>query len=163
MTDLRRVFDDLVRFETILWNTIDARLQRECAVSLSSLNAMLVIDSTPSCRVQDIARAVAITVGGASQAVDRLEAAKLCARRPNPRDRRSSVLELTLAGQELLANAGVVFDRELETFLRAPLGERSLGQLAAALAIARGATAPADNSAEQSRPRTGTTLPTPPS
>ena len=32
MTDLRRVFDDLVRFETILWGAIDARLQEECGV-----------------------------------------------------------------------------------------------------------------------------------
>ncbi len=73
MTDLRQVFDDLVRFETILWGAVDARLQEECGVGLASLNAMLVIDATPLCRVHDIARAVAITVGGASQAVDRLE------------------------------------------------------------------------------------------
>ena len=84
MTDLRQVFDDLVRFETILWGAIDARLQEECGVGLASLNAMLVIDATPLCRVHDIARAVAITVGGASQAVDRLESAGLCARRANP-------------------------------------------------------------------------------
>jgi DNA-binding MarR family transcriptional regulator len=162
VTDLRQVFDDLVRFETVLWNSIDARLQRECRVGLSSLNAMLVINSTPSCRVQDIARAVAITVGGASQAVDRLDAAKLCIRRPNPGDRRSSVLELTPAGQELVASAGVVFDQELEAFLRTPLSERSLRQLATALGTVRGATAPADGSAEQSRPRIGKTLATPP-
>ena len=67
MTDLRQVFDDLVRFETILWGAIDARLQEECGVGLASLNAMLVIDATPLCRVHDIARAVAITVGGASR------------------------------------------------------------------------------------------------
>ena len=95
MTDLRQLFDDLVRFETILWNAIDTRLLQECNVSLGSLNAMQVIASTPSCRVQDIARAVAITVGGASQAVDRLEAAGRCVRHPNPDDRRSSILDLT--------------------------------------------------------------------
>ena len=95
MTDLRQVFDDLVRFETILWGAIDARLQEECGIGLASLNAMLVIDATPLCRVHDIARAVAITVGGASQAVDRLESAGLCARRANPSDRRSSIVELT--------------------------------------------------------------------
>lgn len=149
MVDLRRVFDDLVRFETILWNAVDARLQRECGVSLSSLNAMLVIASTPSCRVHEIAHAVAITVGGASQAVDRLEAAGQCVRRPNPLDRRSSILELTPAGQELLNRAGAVFDQELETFLRAPLSERSLGQLAAALATVRGAATPAEASDEK--------------
>ena len=89
MTDLRQVFDDLVRFETILWGAVDGRLQDECGVGLASLNGMLVIDATPLCRVHDIARAVAITVGGASQAVDRLESAGLCARRANPSDRRS--------------------------------------------------------------------------
>jgi len=70
-----------VRFETILWGAVDGRLQEECGVGLASLNAMLVIDATPLCRVHDIARAVAITVGGASQAVDRLESAGLRARR----------------------------------------------------------------------------------
>ena len=142
MIDLRRVFDDLVRFETILWNAVDARLQRECGVSLSSLNAMLVIASTPSCRVHDIANAVAITVGGASQAVDRLEAAGHCVRRPNPRDRRSSIVELTRAGQKLLGDAGAVFDQELEAFLRAPVSETSLAQLATTLASLRAAAPP---------------------
>jgi DNA-binding MarR family transcriptional regulator len=159
--DLRRVFDDLVRFETIVWNAIDARLQRECGVSLGSLNAMLVIASTPSCRVQDIAHAVAITVGGASQAVDRLEAAGQCVRRPNPLDRRSSIIELTPAGQDLLKDAGAVFDQELETFLRVPLSERSLGQLAAALATVRGAATPAETSDEKHRPHKGGNAPEP--
>ena len=45
----------------------DGRPQEECGVGLASLNGMLVIDATPLCRVHDIARAVAITVGGASQ------------------------------------------------------------------------------------------------
>src|ERR1700685_1696909 len=101
VTDLRQVFDDLVRFETMLWGAIDARLQKECGVGLASLNGMLVIDATPLCRVHDIARAVAITVGGASQAVDRLESAGLCARRANPSDRRSSIVGLTPEGKEL--------------------------------------------------------------
>lgn len=142
------MFDDLVRFETILWNALDARLQRECGLGMGSLNAMLVIDSTPSCRVHDIAKAVAITVGGASQAVDRLEDAGLSVRRPNPSDRRSSILELTAGGEKLLEEAEAVFDRELETFLRDPLSERSLGQLAAALSKLRAA---ASASAEEEK------------
>ena len=136
MTDLRQVFDDLVRFETIMWGAIDARLQEECGVGLASLNAMLVIDSTPLCRVQDIARAVAITVGGASQAVDRLEAAGLCARRANPSDRRSSIVELTPEGLELLGIAAPVFDRDLDRLLRTPLPVTDLTHLADALSTA---------------------------
>jgi len=146
VTDLRRVFDDLVRFETILWGAIDARLQEECGVGIAPLNAMLVIDATPLCRVQDIARAVAITVGGASQAVDRLESAGLCARRANPTDRRSSIVELTPKGMELLGIAAPVFDRELDRLLQAPLPGTALAHLADALStLRRSATAQEDS------------------
>ena len=137
MTDLRQVFDDLVRFETIMWGAIDARLQDECGVGIAPLNAMLVIDATPLCRVQDIARAVAITVGGASQAVDRLESAGLCARRANPADRRSLIVELTPDGTEHLRIAAPVFDRELDRLLRAPLPGTALTQMADALSTLR--------------------------
>ena len=80
MADLRAVFDDLVRFETVLWNHIDARLRSECGVPLGSFNLLMVIDATPQCRVYDIAAALELTVGGTSQAVDRLEARGHCVR-----------------------------------------------------------------------------------
>ena len=137
MADLRQAFDDLVRFETILWNEVDGRLQEECGVGLASLNGMLVIDATPLCRVQDIAQAVAITVGGASQAVDRLESAGLCARRANPSDRRSSIVELTPKGKKLLRIVLPVFDSELDRLLRAPLPGTALTQLADTLSTLR--------------------------
>jgi DNA-binding MarR family transcriptional regulator len=142
MTDLRQVFDDLVRFETVLWAAVDERLRRDCGLTLGTLNVMLVIESTEHCRVQDIARALEITVGGTSQAVDRLEAAGRCARRANPADRRSSILELTPEGKELLGRAGPVFDDELDRFLRAPLPGADFTRLAESLgALRRSATA----------------------
>jgi DNA-binding MarR family transcriptional regulator len=141
VTDLRRVFDDLVRFETILWGAADGQLQRECGIGLASLNTMLVIDATPLCRVYDIARALAITVGGASQAVDRLESGGRCARRANPSDRRSSIVELTPEGLELLGIAAPVLDSELDRLLRAPLPGTAFTHLANALsALRRSAT-----------------------
>lgn len=139
--DLRQVFDDLVRFETDLWNGIDARLRQECEVTLGGLNVMLVVERAGSCRVNDIAAALAITVGGASQAVDRLERLGHCTRRPHPADRRSSIVELTAAGRELVNEAGPVFDRELATRLAAPLPDTALAHLAGALAVLRATTA----------------------
>lgn len=135
--DARRVFDDLVRFETMLWNALDRRLQDDCGISLGSLNTMLVIDETQQCRVYDIATALAITVGGASQAVDRLEAAGWCERRPNPADRRSSIVALTARGQQLLDTAGAVFDAELEHRLREPLSASALTQFGRTLGTLR--------------------------
>jgi DNA-binding MarR family transcriptional regulator len=137
MTDVRQVFDDLVRFETVLWAAIDERLKKDCGLTLGSLNLMLIIDATPQCRVQDIAKALAITVGGTSQAVDRLEAAGRCVRRTNPTDRRSSILELTPEGKELVDRAGPVFDRELDRFLRDPLPGAAFTQVADALGTLR--------------------------
>jgi DNA-binding MarR family transcriptional regulator len=135
--DLRRVFDDLVRFETELWNGIDARLLRDCGVSLGSFNVLLVIEATPSCRVYDIATSLAITVGGASQAVDRLEKLGHCERRPNPTDRRSSIVALTATGQDVISTAGPVFDQELRQRLADPLSPTALRHLGTALATLR--------------------------
>jgi DNA-binding MarR family transcriptional regulator len=63
------------------------------------------IELTDDCRVGDIARELVITVGAASKSVDRLESSGWVVRLPNPRYRRSSLLELTDAGPALLAAA----------------------------------------------------------
>ena len=138
---LRGVFDDLVRFETVLWGRLDARLRKECGVGVGGFNVMMVIESTAQCRVFDIATALEITVGGTSQAVDRLEAAGSCRRVPNPADRRSSIVELTPAGHSLLASAGAVFDDELARLLRVPLTATALQQLVRSLGTLRRAAA----------------------
>jgi MarR family transcriptional regulator, organic hydroperoxide resistance regulator len=64
--------------------------------------------------VHDIATTLSITTGGASKLIDRIEGAGLCRRRPNPDDRRSSLLELTSTGRELLGGASVAMEEELE-------------------------------------------------
>ncbi len=140
--DLRQVFDDLVRFETDLWNQIDARLRDECQVTLGAVNVLLVIARTPSCRIQDVAAGLSITVGGASQAVDRLENNGYCTRTPNSTDRRSSILGMTKAGTHALRRADPVYDRELEARLARPLSAAALGQLADSIAALRAAQVP---------------------
>jgi DNA-binding MarR family transcriptional regulator len=137
--DHRQVFDDLVRFETELWNELDARLRAEAEVPLGSFNVLLVVERVADCRVNDIAVALAITVGGASQAVDRLERRGLCMRRPHPEDRRASIIELTDDGRARCAAAGPVFDRELAARFTDALTKTQLSRLAEALAVLRGA------------------------
>lgn len=129
-TDLARLFDDVVRLETDLWNRVDARLRLEHDLSLAWFELMKVIDRTPDCRVLDIASALSITVGGTSKLVDRIEVAGLCHRRPHPGDRRSFVIELTTPGTELLRTASLTFRSELANSLTGAIPERSLRQLA---------------------------------
>ncbi|WP_327003331.1 MarR family winged helix-turn-helix transcriptional regulator [Dactylosporangium sp. NBC_01737] len=132
--DHRQLFDDLVRFETDLWNGVDATLRQSCDLPLGSFNVMLVIERTPACRVNDIAEQLSITIGGASQAVDRLQARGLCERRANPADRRSSVVALTGAGAAALQLAGPVFDAELARWFET----EDIGQFAEVLRTLRG-------------------------
>lgn len=141
MTDLTRVFDDLVRFETELWNALDRRIRGEFGISMGNFDVMRTIARIPSCRVHDIARELAITVGASSKAVDRVETLGHCARRAHPGDRRSSIIELTPAGRSLLAEATEVFEAELRVRIASPLTSRALAQLGGTLALLRSAGA----------------------
>ena len=132
-TDCRALFSDLIRLETELWNAVAARLRAEHGLELSWFEPMQVISRSPSCRVQEIAAALSITVGGASKIVDRIEAAGWCRRQDNPADGRSSFIELTPAGSRLLAKAERTFEREVEDRLRGPLTAGQLRELAATI------------------------------
>jgi MarR family transcriptional regulator, organic hydroperoxide resistance regulator len=133
MADLPGIYHDLVRFETELWNAVDARLRKECDLTLGRFETLRVIAAHDDCRVNDIADALVVTVGGISKIVDRIEASGHCRRRANPDDRRSSIIELTPAGRKALTKATVVFEDELERRIGTVLSERALQQLAAAL------------------------------
>ena len=140
MSDLRGLFNDLIRFEIELWNAVDARLKSEFSLPLTHFEPMSVIDKIPGCRVYDIANELGITTGGTSKLVDRIEASGYCHRLPNPDDRRSSLLELTEAGRRLLAKAGAAFDEELQLRLGSALPERTLRQFASTLTRLRAAS-----------------------
>ena len=125
------LFSDLVRLETELWDLVEDRLRRDHDLALSWFEPMQVIDSTPGCRVIDIAEALSITIGGTSKLVDRIQNAGWCERSPNPDDGRSSTIRLTRPGRRLLAAARRTFTDEVGIRLGAPLSTRELQRFAA--------------------------------
>jgi MarR family transcriptional regulator, organic hydroperoxide resistance regulator len=139
MNDLLGLFDQLIRYETELWNAVDGRLRAEFDLPLSRLEPMQVIAHRRSCRVNDIAEELSITVGGTSKIIDRVEAAGYCVRRANPDDRRSSIIELTATGRRVLAKATKAFEEELQVRIGSAVPERSLRQLYATLVKLRAA------------------------
>lgn len=145
MTDLRLLFDHLVRFEIELWTAVDTRLQAECGLQLTWLEVLRLLDERGASRVQDLATEFGITTGGASKAVDRIEAAGYCRRRPNPANRRSSLLELTEDGERALARGGAVFDEELRRRIGEVLDEPAIEQLTTSLAALRAAQRQGDH------------------
>lgn len=94
---------------------------------------MQVIDHTAGCRVIDIADALSITIGGTSTSklVDRIQVAGWCQRQPNPEDGRSSVIDLTDEGKQLLDAAKTSFLDVLKRRLGAPIPNQSLQQFSA--------------------------------
>ena len=141
---MKRLFSELVRLETELWDAVERRLRADHDLPLPQFEFMQVIARTPNCRVQDIAAELSITVGGTSKIVDRIEAAGRCARRANPDDRRSSIIELTPVGKRLLAKASVTFEDELRKRLGSALSHGSSVQFTKTLTRLRAAVKSAD-------------------
>ncbi|GAA4669421.1 MarR family winged helix-turn-helix transcriptional regulator [Frondihabitans cladoniiphilus] len=140
MTDLATVFSDLVRYQITLWNAVDVRLKTDLDFSLANYETLRAIDSRDTCRVLDVADELVITVGGASKIVDRLEAQGLCARRPNPDDRRSSIVSVTPAGERALHAARRTVEDELQKRLGSPLTVADLDRFADTLSALRAST-----------------------
>ena len=137
MTDLAQVFSDLVRYETRLYNVLGERLRAEHGITTSQYEFLRLIGNRDGCRVIDVAHEVAVAVGAISKSTDRLEAAGWVSRRPNPANRRSSLLVLTEAGRRLLDEATPTFEAGLRTWLADPLTGPVLDRLAQTLGVLR--------------------------
>jgi MarR family transcriptional regulator, multiple antibiotic resistance protein MarR len=144
--DLDTVFTDLVRVETRLYNAVAERVKAEAGVGAGHFELLRYVRDHPDARVADLATAFAIGVGTTSKIVDRLEKEGWLERRPNPANRRSSLLALTPAGESVVSQAepawqaaiheilgGTVTSDELTTLslvldaLRSDLERRNLG------------------------------------
>jgi DNA-binding MarR family transcriptional regulator len=153
VTDLTSLFTDLVRLETRLYNVLDTRLKAEHDLPMGQFEFLRFIAAGGTARVYDLAQQMAITVGATSKAVDRLEAAGRVRRTANPHDRRSSLVELTPAGTEILAAATPTVEAELQTWLGSVIPAENLEQLGSMLSMLR-QRAEIDRRTDRAEPRT---------
>jgi DNA-binding MarR family transcriptional regulator len=137
--DLKLLYRELVSLEIELWDGIEGRLRAEFDLPLTSFEVLHLLLRRPGRRIQDIAEEFSITVGGTSKVVDRLESAGLCARRANPNDRRSSIVELMPEGRKLVDGALKVFEEELELRIGSVIPEQSVREVTAVLSTLRAA------------------------
>lgn len=116
MRDVTGFFEAVLRYEIGLWGVLDRDVQSTVGVTLGRLQALRVVGQHEGqARVQDVADGLMITVGAASKLVDRLERDGTVQRMPNPEDRRSSLIALTVSGRTVLsdgeATVGAALDR----------------------------------------------------
>ncbi|BCW60258.1 MULTISPECIES: MarR family winged helix-turn-helix transcriptional regulator [Micrococcaceae] len=123
------LFSELTRLETELWDGLDNTLRKEHGLPMSRFEPMAVMDRLGACRVLDVATALAISVGGTSKLIDRIEKSGYCRRRNNPDDRRSSLIELTAEGRTILERARKTVDAELELRLAPALSQQGAEEL----------------------------------
>lgn len=134
--DLPGFFADLVRCETRLYNALNDCLRERHGIVTSQFEFLCHIRDHPGARVADLAAEFAIGIGATSKGVDRLERQGWVARRPNPSDRRSSLLVVTDDGRRLVDSAEVtVAERLAELIASTPVAAaaRVLADLRSAL------------------------------
>ncbi len=95
---------------------IEESLQKELGLLLADNEALLYLDhaETPP-RMSEIAHRLILSPGGTTKVIDRLESMGYVTRLADPTDRRATVVELTAAGRQVLADARKVIDAGLQT------------------------------------------------
>lgn len=135
--DLDTVFTDLVRVETRLYNAVADLVKAKAGVGAGHFELLRYVRDHPGARVADLASAFAIGVGTTSKIVDRLEKEGWLERRPNPANRRSSLLALTLAGGSVVSRAEPAWQAAVQETLGGALASEELRVLSLALRALR--------------------------
>ncbi|GLZ36151.1 MarR family transcriptional regulator [Lentzea sp. NBRC 105346] len=84
----------------------------EETITLPQFRLLVVLDSRGAMKLTGLADVLAVNPSTATRMVDRLIAADMVARQPNPTSRREVVIELTAAGQKVVR--GVLRKRRTE-------------------------------------------------
>jgi MarR family transcriptional regulator, multiple antibiotic resistance protein MarR len=134
---LDTVFTDLVRVETRLYNAVAERVKAQAGIGAGHFELLRYVRDHPGARVADLASAFAIGVGTTSKIVDRVEKEGWLERRPNPSNRRSSLLALTPAGESAVSRAEPAWLAALQEFLGGAVTPDELTALSRALGALR--------------------------
>ena len=135
--DLDTVFTDLVRVETRLYNAVAERVKAEAGVGAGHFELLRYVRGHPDARVADLASAFAIGVGTTSKIADRLEKEGWLERRPNPANRRSSLLALTPEGESVVSRTEPVWQAVIQEILGGAVNPGELTALSLALGALR--------------------------
>jgi DNA-binding MarR family transcriptional regulator len=123
--------------ETRLYNAVAERVRAEAGVGAGHFELLRYVRDHPDARVADLASAFAIGVGTTSKIVDRLEKEGWLERRPNPANRRSSLLALTPAGDAVVSRAEPAWQAAIQEILGGAIASDELAALSLTLGAVR--------------------------
>ncbi|MQY20489.1 MarR family winged helix-turn-helix transcriptional regulator [Nocardia macrotermitis] len=131
------LFTDLVRAQTRLYNAVAERLKATAGIASGHFELLRYVRDHPDARVADVASTFAIGVGTTSKIVDRLEKNGWLERRPNPANRRSSLLALTPEGESQVSRAEPIWQSAIHEILTPAIPPTHRTALTEALATLR--------------------------
>jgi MarR family 2-MHQ and catechol resistance regulon transcriptional repressor len=130
-----RLMGLVVRSHRHLTDALGRELEDTVGIPLVWFDVLIHIGGAPEGRLtmSRLSTDVALTTGGVTRLVDRMEAAGLVARQNCPNDRRSVHVVLTPAGQDTLRRAVTEHIESIDRHLFAPLSEKERATLGAVL------------------------------
>ena len=123
-----RAWRGLMRVHASLSKALDAQLDREHGLPLTSYEVLLYLDEAEGqkMRMCDLASSVILSRSGLTRLVDRLERDGLLVRESCASDARGAFAQLTPAGHEQLAGARATHLASVRTLFLAHLGAEEL-------------------------------------
>ncbi len=109
----RRAATSTLHISLILKADMEEALQAATGLLLADNEALLNLSIHPM-RMSEIADKLVLSRGGTTKVIDRLEELGHVTRRPDPDDRRATLVEITDSGRQAQAEAKVVIDGRLE-------------------------------------------------
>src|SRR4051794_387906 len=93
----------LVRTHARLWDQAEAHMRSASGLSMARYDVLMQLDTRGGrLRLSELATTIVLSPSGLSKLLDRMEAAGLLRREPDPRDARSTFARITRRGRSLV-------------------------------------------------------------
>jgi DNA-binding MarR family transcriptional regulator len=121
----------LVRTHTRLWEQVQAQMRQDSTLTMARYDVLAHLDMAGGrLRLTELAAAILLSQSGLSKLLDRMEAADLVRRDPDPRDARAAFAAITPRGQALVKKARDSHHEFLRHTFAAALDDADLADLA---------------------------------
>jgi DNA-binding MarR family transcriptional regulator len=134
----------LVRTYTRLWEQVAAQMSRDTGLTMTRFDVLTHLDMAGGrLGLTDLAGAILLSQSGLSKLLDRMEAAGLIRRDPDPRDARAAFAVITPHGQALVKKARDSHHEFVRQAFAATLDDADLADLTRIMGRISGAIPPA--------------------
>jgi len=121
----------LLRTHARLWDQVEAQLRRDHGLTIARYDVMANLEAAGGrLGLSELAAAIVLSPSGLSKLLDRMAAAGLIRREPDPDDARSSFAQITARGRSLVAEARERHHALLQRRFGDVLTDRDLADLA---------------------------------